>query len=139
LSRFVLDASVSLAWFLDNPVPELASRARHLLGNGSYAVIPGLWRLEVANGFATAERRRELSSTYLDRCLHDIEDLAATAMEPTMVELSIRQSLAVARMFKLTAYDAVYLETARRELLPLATLDRALAEAAVKAGVPLLA
>lgn len=139
MRRFVLDASVSLAWFLDNPVPELARRARHVLENGSYAVIPALWRLEVANGFATAERGRDLATSYTDRCLRDIEDLTASVIEPSTAEISVRQTLSIARMFKLTAYDAVYLETARRELLPLATLDRALREAAVNAGVTLFA
>ena len=35
----------------------------------------------------------------------------------------------------LTAYDAAYLELAQRRRLPLATLDRALRDAATSAGV----
>jgi predicted nucleic acid-binding protein len=49
-----------------------------------------------------------------------------------------RDALASARAFQLTAYDAVYLELARREGLPLATLDKGLRAAAKKAGVALL-
>lgn len=44
----------------------------------------------------------------------------------------------IARANKLTAYDAAYLELALRRALPLATLDRDLARAARRNGVPLL-
>jgi predicted nucleic acid-binding protein len=41
----------------------------------------------------------------------------------------------LSRVFKLTAYDATYLELALRRSAPLATFDRKLAEAARQAGV----
>jgi predicted nucleic acid-binding protein len=40
-----------------------------------------------------------------------------------------------ARSFQLRAYDAMYLELARREGWPLATLDKRLRTAAAKAGI----
>jgi predicted nucleic acid-binding protein len=43
--------------------------------------------------------------------------------------------LPLAREHKLSAYDAAYLDLAIREGLPLATLDKGLKRAAVKAGV----
>jgi predicted nucleic acid-binding protein len=138
LNRFVLDASVGLAWFLDNPVPDVAARVRQSLHEGSCAVVPALWRLEVANGFAVAERRRQLASAFTDRCLTDLEDLMLAVIEQSAAEISLRRALSVARAFRLTAYDAVYLETARRENLPLATLDRQLAAVASKAGVEII-
>jgi predicted nucleic acid-binding protein len=138
LNRFVLDASVGLAWFLDNPVPDLAARLRRGLREGKLAVVPELWRLEVANGFATAERHRDLVPAFTDRCLANIEALMVSAIEQSTAEISLRQALSVARAFRLSAYDAVYLETARREGLPLATLDRQLATAAANAGVQIV-
>ena len=42
---------------------------------------------------------------------------------------------AVSREFKLSGYDAQYLELARRRGMPIATLDRDLRKAANKAGV----
>ena len=137
MKQFVLDASVSLAWFLDNPVPDLAIRVRRSLANGSRAVVPPLWGLEVANGFAVAERRGDLTTSFADRCLDDIEGLMASVIDESAAAISLRQAHSVARSFRLTAYDAAYLETARRDHLPLATLDRALGEAAAKAGIPL--
>ena len=45
----------------------------------------------------------------------------------------------LARLYNLTMYDAMYLELALRLGLPLATLDRRLAQAASDAGVETLA
>jgi predicted nucleic acid-binding protein len=137
LKRFVLDASVTLAPFLDDPVPDLATRVQRSFDKGWKAVVPGLWRLEVANGFAIAERRRALTAELVDRCLEDIEDLMASVIVESASTISLRQAVTVARSYRLTAYDATYLETARIEHLPLATLDRALAQAAARAGVEL--
>ncbi len=139
MSRFVLDASVSLAWFLDRPVPHLAVQIWRGLQQGSRAIVPSLWATEMANGFATAERRGSLTKLHIDRCLTDVEILLASVIDHSASAISVRQALGVASAFRLTAYDAIYLETARREQLPLATLDRALIEAAAAAGVPLFA
>jgi predicted nucleic acid-binding protein len=45
--------------------------------------------------------------------------------------------MALARERRLTVYDAAYLELARREALPLATVDRDLERAAIDEGVAL--
>jgi len=50
-----------------------------------------------------------------------------------------QQILPLARTYKLSAYDAAYLELAIREGLPLATLDDDLRRAASAAGVALVA
>jgi predicted nucleic acid-binding protein len=91
----------------------------------------------MANGFATAERRGALTKSDIDRCLTDIDVLLASSVDYSTTVISLRQAFACASGFRLTAYDALYLETARTEHLPIATLDRALADAARKAGVRL--
>jgi predicted nucleic acid-binding protein len=130
----VLDASVTLAWFIDNPVPGYAVRVRQALIDGASAVVPALWHLEIANGLAVAERRRTLSATDLTACLVQLDKLSAR-IETEATILSARQALDIARSFQLSAYDGTYFETARTEGLPLATLDNALRAAAVKAGI----
>jgi predicted nucleic acid-binding protein len=137
LSRFVLDVSIGLAWFLDDPVPDLATSVRQHLRDGSRALVPSLWVLEMANGFATVQRRGALAASFIDRCLNDIEVLLSSVIDHSASAISIRQAFSVANAFRLTAYDATYLEMARTEHLPLATLDRALGEAATRAGVSL--
>jgi predicted nucleic acid-binding protein len=138
VKRFILDASVSLAWFVDDPVPDLAVKIRKDLAANSTAVVPLLWHSEMANGFIVTQRRGAMTGEFVDRCLKDVEGLLASVIDSTSLSLTLRQIHTVAREFALTAYDAVYLETARRESLPLATLDRALIHAAMKARVPLI-
>ena len=133
--RFVLDASVALAWFVDNPVAPYATRVRKSLASDARAVVPGLWQVEMANGLAVAERRGIMTPTNAKAGITVIEQLLTQTIESSAEFISIRQVLATAQTFELTAYDAIYLETARHERLPLATLDRKLQSAARQAGV----
>jgi predicted nucleic acid-binding protein len=138
VKHFVLDASVALAWFIDHPVAPYASHVKQLLLSGNHAVVPALWQLEVANGFLVAERRGTLASVDTSQALHNLEIMLAQVIENSQEPVSMRRVLALARQFRLTAYDAAYLDTARDLQLPLATFDNRLAQAATDAGVQLL-
>jgi predicted nucleic acid-binding protein len=138
LSRFVLDASVALAWFIDHPVSVYATQVKKSLLQGTRAVVPALWHLEMANGFAVAQRRRILNATDVRQGMDEVEQLLGRAIESDSGFVSIRQALTTALAYRLSAYDAVYLDTARRERLPLATLDQHLLAAARQAGIDLL-
>jgi predicted nucleic acid-binding protein len=135
LIRFVLDASVALAWFVDNPVASYAIQVRKSLSRDAQAVVPGLWHLEMANGFAVAERRGILTPTNSTAGIATLEQLLVHVIESSAEFIPMKHLLTTARDFELSAYDAVYLETARRARLPLATLDRRLLAAAKQAGV----
>jgi predicted nucleic acid-binding protein len=135
LSDFVLDASVALRWFLDHPVPAYANRVKQLLLKGARAVVPALWHLEMSNGLIVAERRSILASADVDQAMMDIEQIVAQVVDTDSSVVSARQTFTTARAFHLSAYDTVYLDLARRERLPLATLDDRLRNAATRAGV----
>jgi len=92
----------------------------------------------MANAFAVAERRGILAHADAIRGMSDMEALLAQAIDSNADFVSMRQALTTALAFQLSAYDAVYLDTARRESIPLATLDRRLSTAASQAGVNLL-
>jgi predicted nucleic acid-binding protein len=139
LNRFVLHASVGLAWFLDSPVPPLATRAWQALERNARAIVPQPWLWEMANGFVTAERLGALSRSSIDASFSDLEIVLISSVDFADGPTSIRQAFSGASASRLTAYDAAYLELARREHLPLATLDRELIRAAAKAGVALFA
>jgi predicted nucleic acid-binding protein len=134
----VLDASVALAWVLDNPIPEYATRVREEILSGKRALVPTLWHLEIANGLVTAERRKDLTNTDVEDALEEIQITAGQAIDTDESLVSVREALVSARSHHLTAYDAVYLELALRERLPLATLDKGLRAAATKAGIQAL-
>jgi predicted nucleic acid-binding protein len=138
VSPFVFDASVALAWFVDDPIPLYAVRIRQEIEAGNKAIVPGLWALEMANGLFMAERRGKSTAQEVDHGLRQLEILASSGIEIHPATPSIREAFVAARSFQLTAYDAVYLELARSESLPLATLDKGLRAAAAKAGVALL-
>ena len=138
MKRFVLDASVALRWFLDRPVPAYANRVKQFFLKRVRALVPALWHLEMSNGLAVAERRSILAITDVDQAIIDIEQIVAQAVDTDSSVVSARRSLTTARAFQLSAYDAVYLDLARRERLALATLDDRLRAAAAKAGVELL-
>lgn len=128
---FVLDASVSAAWFLPDEATPETEAALHATATHEVWV-PALWLLEMGNLLLgahrrrriTAEKRRELAAAATAlRIKVDREPVAITAIDE------------VAASHGLTAYDAAYLELALRRGLPLATLDNALLRAMNKAGV----
>lgn len=139
MKRFVLAASVTLSWFVDRPVSPYAERVKEELSRGARGVVPTLWHAEMANGFIVAERRRILSPSDINASLKALEMLLGGVIETSSGFTSIHGALTLARAFRLSAYDALYLDTARVEGLPLATLDGALRAAASAAGVELFA
>jgi predicted nucleic acid-binding protein len=138
LTNFVLDASVTLAWFLDNPVPTYALHVRDLLLKGSRAIVPALWHLEIANGLAIAERRQILTAADTSQALVDVEQFVIHAVDTDGKIVPVRRALTTARAYQLSAYDAAYLNLAGEESIPLATLDQSLRRAASRAGLQLL-
>lgn len=137
MTRFALDASVALAWFLDHPVPADAVQAKHALLAGSKGVVPALWHLEIANSLIVAQRRRILSAADALIAVSALEQIVLQTLELHADPVPIREAFTTARNFGLSVYDAVYLDLARTEGIPLASLDKRLRTAAAKAGVEL--
>lgn len=133
MSAVVLDNSVVLCWCLADEVDPLAHRAL-LLTIEQGAVAPRLWRYELCNALLVNERRGRLKAADTRTTLLDIAqmriELDNDHDEPNLLDL--------ARRHDLTAYDASYLEVARRRGLPLVTLDRRLRSAAAAEGAALL-
>ncbi len=86
----------------------------------------------------SASRRNDLNAQDVDKGLWFIEQMLAREIELDADPVSIRHIFATGRVHQLSVYDAVYLDIARRNGLPLATLDLRLRAAAKKAGVELL-
>jgi predicted nucleic acid-binding protein len=56
-------------------------------------------------------------------------------VDPDTVSRVLSDTLQLARRYRLSSYDASYLQLALREAVPIATLDEGLRRAATKAGV----
>jgi predicted nucleic acid-binding protein len=132
----VLDSSATLAWIYGDETTE-AIRAVFEQVADRGAVVPGLWRLQVANSMTMGVRRRRIDAAFRDEALADLELLDITIDQHTNTQ-AWTETLRLADRFRLTLYDGAYLELARRRHLPLASLDRELRAAAETLGVALL-
>jgi predicted nucleic acid-binding protein len=133
---FVLDSSVALAWLLPDEGSEatdaLADRLEH-----EPVHVPAIWSLEVGNALLMAQRRARIKDDELERFVSalsalpiDFDAAASTSALPAV--------LAIARRLGVTAYDAAYVELAKRLSLPLASFDAKLRQACAKEGVAVL-
>ena len=96
-----------------------------------------LWPLEALNGLLSAERRRRLDATKRATLAAFLRELPIRL--DTLTAHQVWDSTArLADTFRLTIYDACYLELAQRRNLPLASLDKDLRKAAISAGVAVL-
>jgi predicted nucleic acid-binding protein len=138
VTRFVLDASVALAWVLDRNADPYAALVQQRVQAGERAIVPLLWQLEVTNVLAMVLRRGVLTADEVAEGLRYFEGFLTAQAEVVSTLPGMREILRLARELDLTSYDALYVDLARREGLPLATLDKGLLLAAGKAGVALL-
>lgn len=129
----VLDSSMTLAWLFEDENSGLADNILQQVAD-SGAIVPSLWRLEIANALQMAVRRNRIDATFRDASLTDLSALAIEIDSETDHQ-AWRTTLHIADSCTLTLYDATYLELAQRLHLPLATLDQALRDAAEKIGV----
>jgi predicted nucleic acid-binding protein len=132
---FVLDASVVGCWCFQDEHDARADAAWDLLERDrESALVPLHWWFEVRNVALQGERRRRLTEDYTSRFFMILERFA---IEHTALP-EHAAVLALARLHRLSFYDAVYLELAQREGLALATLDNELIKAAPLEGVRLI-
>jgi predicted nucleic acid-binding protein len=134
--RFVLDNSVTMRWFFGDGKPQDLAYAGKVLDamQEAQALVPATWGLEVANVIAKAEEKALVTEARSGEFLEMLEDVDIEADSATFAH-ALSDTLQLARRYKLSSYDASYLELALRLGLPLATLDEDLQKAAKKAGV----
>jgi predicted nucleic acid-binding protein len=129
----VVDASVTLAWLLEDESDPIADEAFDRVGP-EQAFAPTIWWYEVRNILIVNERRERLTAARSDVFLNDLAGL------PIEIDTERRAEpiFTLARRHRLSFYDAAYLELALRRRVPLATIDRALAAAARTEHIPLV-
>ncbi|HME57444.1 MAG TPA: type II toxin-antitoxin system VapC family toxin [Terracidiphilus sp.] len=132
--RFVLDASIAITWAMSDEDHQLADLAFLEIQSGS-AIVPGIWWYEIRNILVLNERRNRIMPNDSAMFLNALEHLSIDIDFPHDGTLLMDLS----RKYNLSVYDAAYLALAIREHIPLSTLDDNLQDAALAAGVPLLA
>jgi predicted nucleic acid-binding protein len=135
LKALVLDASATVSWCFEDEASVESEAFLDLLKTTAIAVVPSIWRVEVANALLMAERRKRIAAettvAFLDVLLK-LNVIADSENDDAVWRLIVT----LARDKEITAYDASYLELAIRMNVPIATNDRKLIKAAEACGVP---
>lgn len=120
MTRFVVDASVAVKWFLPE---EHAEAAQKLLEDGNDLLAPDLVRAEIGNVMWKRWRRGEISAEVANEVLRDLGrlPLRIETSEPLMVAAWV-----VSERFDRSFYDGLYVALAARVDCPLVTADRKL-------------
>lgn len=138
MTSFVLDNSVAMRWLLKTRKLADQQYAESVLDSllDANALVPNLWHLEATSVLLSAEKRDEISLGEIEGFISQLENLPILTDSMTSHQ-AFNRTLTLARAYQLSSYDAAYLELSIREGLPLATLDKGLIKAAIKANVEL--
>ena len=95
-----------------------------MVGPPPRAVVPSIWSLEAANATIMGERRKRLDEARSRRFFVLLEALPIILDEETGTR-AFGDTVALARTYQLSAYDAAYLELAiRRGAAPALAVER---------------
>jgi predicted nucleic acid-binding protein len=133
---FLVGASMTLSWcFAD----EATAYTRGVLAalKKTYTVVPSLWPFEVASTLVVAERRKRITQEGIAAFVEMLRTLPIQVERREAVWLC-QATIRLAREHRVTAYDAAYLDLAKREELSLATLDHDLQAAGRTLGIAAL-
>jgi predicted nucleic acid-binding protein len=133
---FVADASVAVGWV--HPAQATAQTGAMLdaMADGALLEVPAIWPLEVANALTVLVRRRKLTAHERETGLGWFRGLPVR-IDHEMASAAFSRLAELAVLYRLSVYDAAYLELAQRRQLSLACKDGPLRSAAKQAGVTL--
>jgi len=137
MAVFVVDASAALAWCFEDEAGSWADGLLERLRQGDRILVPAHWPTEISNGLLVALRRKRIKAGQPALFWEELARLPIET-EPSLTSIQAKATLALAEKHGLTAYDAAYLELARRRQLPLGTLDADLRKAAQAEGLVVL-
>ena len=132
----VLDASVMIAWLINEPHLALGDDIYQLLAERTIHV-PAHWPAEIANAMAVNIRKgriRLADFAAIDQRLCKLDVIVEPA--PTLERIKLLVQFATE--YRLTAYDAAYVLLAHNSGVTLATIDGEMRKAAQQLSIPLL-
>lgn len=118
----VVDASVVIKWFVEEPDSPAAHRLLDAHESGEATLVaPDLLVYEVSNVLLHNPRFRVLD---IRRCIERLYEIELELVAPSVELVTATVALAAAK--RLTFYDALYVQLAHHLALPLYTADRKL-------------
>jgi predicted nucleic acid-binding protein len=137
VATFIVDASATLPWCLKDEETVWTMAILRRLNTGDEAIVPAHWPNEVSNALLSASRRGRIPFLRTNLFWDELAQFPINIEPPISPNLA-KSILSLCDQYRLTFYDATYLELAQRLALPLATLDDDLRRAASLAGVALI-
>jgi len=134
---FVLDNSVAMRWCFEPDENRYAESILDKLEAGDTAIVPVMWLYEASAVLAREQNRGRLAAPEADEFIAALQSLNITVDDESAARI-FSDVHRVALTYRLTSYDAAYLELAIRRNLPLATLDEDLIRACNVAGASLV-
>lgn len=127
-SRFVVDASVGIKLFVEEPLSDQAHALFTKLTKDPPAelYVPDLFYIECTNILLKYMRRFGRS---LEDSQADLADLKTLALKTVSTAELMEDAILLASQKNLTAYDACYAVLARQLNIPLITADKSMAQA----------
>ncbi len=134
ISDCVVDASVGIKIFVEEPFSDAADRLFDELANNPLArfYVPDLFFVECANILWKYVRRFQYPP---ENARQDVDDLRALALLTVSTADLIGPALDLAMTYDITTYDASYAALARQLSLPLITADDRLVRKLTGSGV----
>ncbi|MBN4073216.1 type II toxin-antitoxin system VapC family toxin [Mariprofundus ferrooxydans] len=130
---WIMDCSVAAALGLPDESSAIADAFLLQISNEK-TWVPSLWWHEIGNVLVSARRRGRISDNDVSGLIQLYGDLPINTDTAMGADLMARiHHLSIT--YKLSAYDAAYLELAERKQAGLATLDNKLLQAARDCGV----
>jgi len=133
---FVIDNSVVMTWCFKDEENQYADSILDSLEH-FIAIVPSIWPLEIGNVLLVAERKKRLSVADSTRFIALLSELPIT-VDQESPERMIKEIFALAREYRLSTYDASYLDLAMKKSIPIATLDNRLLTAAKQSKVSIM-
>lgn len=134
VTGWVVDTSIALAWGMPDERSSIADRFWSEVRSGARLHVPPLWWYECANALVVARRRDRINESQAATLGELLASLPLKTAERPLGDDMTRLRLQ-AEASELSAYDAAYIDLARRLRAGLATLDERLADAARREGL----
>ena len=126
-----------MRWCLEDHSP-YAEKVLDEIIAGEQAYVPALWLYEAISGYGGIGTKRLSHPLKAQGFFEDLRVLDIEVDSATELSHIFGAAHRLAIKYGLTGYDAAYLELALRTGLPLASLDKDLNKAALRAGVTLV-
>jgi predicted nucleic acid-binding protein len=121
--NYLVDANIYLAVIMNEP--EKAGIIR--LTENSDLVSPEILPYEIGNAFSAMAKRGSIEKKQVEICYAIFKKIPVR-----LASVEIGKALQIAVEYNIYAYDAYYLETAKRLNLPILTLDKKMKDIANK-------